>query len=617
MQSRTSFFNPGVFRKNLTRFAPVWGCYILCLILGMFLMIGDDLVYWFPAHFAGLINFMSMVNLGYGLLVAQMLFGDLYNTRMCNALHAMPLRRECWFTTHIVSGFAFSLLPTLIFTGISLPIIANFSAMEKGWQLPLYWLLANTLQYTFFFGAATFSALCTGNRMGMAIIYAIVNCFSYLTYFLLDMVYEPMLHGVILQHDIFQWLCPVANLASTQFIHCTRNRELMGYTPDGAEKYNISGTFELTDQWGYLWIIAAVGIVLMVAALVLYRRRRLECAGDVIATRKLEPVFMVLFSLTSAVVVFFITSQILGIVSDGRGMLPLFTGLAAGWFAGRMLLERQVNVFRRGKNWLGLVILAAAFALSMFLNSRDIFGFVTWMPEPEDVQQVEFGIGWRGQITSEDPQVIADALRLHELALEDMVTREDIIAEEAKAIVTTPDGDRANRDADYRRSCSFALAYRLKNGRTVERSYHLWVDSEAGKLLNRYGSTPGAVFADYPHIQTAEDLLLAADTPAKLLIQGVPVAEDLLTEETVEALFRAVIADCEAGTMTQYYEFHNTWVIQEENLHLNSYNVEVLFDKGERYYYFDIYGDSENCLAWLESLDILEEVRQVVSGYYG
>ena len=35
MKSKTSFFNKTVFKKNLTRFAPVMAVYTLCLILGM------------------------------------------------------------------------------------------------------------------------------------------------------------------------------------------------------------------------------------------------------------------------------------------------------------------------------------------------------------------------------------------------------------------------------------------------------------------------------------------------------------------------------------------------------------------------------------------------------
>ena len=38
MKSRTSFFNKTLFRKNVTRFAPIWGIYLLCLLIGLGLM---------------------------------------------------------------------------------------------------------------------------------------------------------------------------------------------------------------------------------------------------------------------------------------------------------------------------------------------------------------------------------------------------------------------------------------------------------------------------------------------------------------------------------------------------------------------------------------------------
>ena len=117
MQSKTSFFNKTVFKKNLTRFAPVWGVYTLCLVLGVFLLYsngGTAKQFHFARNMADMVQVMAVVNLGYALIVAQLLFGDLYNSRMCNMLHAFPLRRESWFVTNIVTGLVFSLVPTLV-----------------------------------------------------------------------------------------------------------------------------------------------------------------------------------------------------------------------------------------------------------------------------------------------------------------------------------------------------------------------------------------------------------------------------------------------------------------------------------------------------------------------
>ena len=137
MKFRKSFFNGAVFRKNLTRFAPVWLLYTVCLLLGLVMLSESGVEYWLSANIAQGISFMSIVNFAYALLSALLLFGDLTNSKMCNALHALPLRRETWFGTHIASGIAFSLLPNLVIALIALPIMQ----LGIGWTAVFWWLL--------------------------------------------------------------------------------------------------------------------------------------------------------------------------------------------------------------------------------------------------------------------------------------------------------------------------------------------------------------------------------------------------------------------------------------------------------------------------------------------
>ena len=97
MKLRTSFCNKTLLRKNITRFSPVWGVYTLCLLVGMGLMYMDadngKVNFWFASHMAKSIQIMGLVNLFFAPITAMLLFGDLFNSRMCNAIHAMPLRR--------------------------------------------------------------------------------------------------------------------------------------------------------------------------------------------------------------------------------------------------------------------------------------------------------------------------------------------------------------------------------------------------------------------------------------------------------------------------------------------------------------------------------------------
>ena len=71
MKSRISFFDGAVFKKNLTRFAPAWGLYTLCLLLGLLLMAGSGLEYWLPSNLGECIQIMPIINCGYAQQQAQ------------------------------------------------------------------------------------------------------------------------------------------------------------------------------------------------------------------------------------------------------------------------------------------------------------------------------------------------------------------------------------------------------------------------------------------------------------------------------------------------------------------------------------------------------------------
>ena len=546
------------------------------------------------------------MNAAYALLAAQLLFGDLYNSRMCNALHAMPLRRECWFTTHVFSGLFFSMLPTAIMAAVSEVFLVGNPTMENGWQIPLFFWLAANLEYLFFFSLAVFAAFCSGNRLGMAVIYVIINFASYLAFFLIDTLITPMYYGAVTSSEIFELLSPVAYLTNCPLIECERQKI------PGTGEYALKGTFQLTDNWLYPVILAGLAIVLLVIARQMYRRRKLECAGDVLATRKLTPVFMVVFSVTVGTVFQFVPDAMLGY--DLTLPVFLFIGLMAGWFAGRMLLERQARVFGSLKNWLGLAALMAVLGGGLFGLSLDPFGVEDWVPEAGDVREVTLSNNYRGVVITEDPAEIADIIAIHEFILEEKLTgvEADKVWEEAhEKARETPEVQSGKVSAydmaekiGYPRYTTVRMSYTLRSGRTVMRDYVMWVENDMGALANRYFSRVDAVFFNDERIRTEEDLLAVAGRPSYFFIDEFRLPEEFLTEEVVESLLRAVAADCAAGNMTQQRAFHPGFVI-DDGEHLRQ-SLGVSFELPGRGVYFNIYSDSEHCMAFLEESGILD-----------
>ena len=274
MKSRTSFFDKTVLKKNITRFAPVWALYTVLLMMFLGIMAeGSDTS--FARSIGEAMMGMAVINLGYALICAQVLFGDLYNSRMCNALYALPLRRETWFFTHVLSGFLFSLVPNLLVTGIALALLSD--AM----LIPLLWLAASTMQFVFFFGVATLCAHIVGNRFAMALVYAILNFFFSIIDWLLNVIYIPLMYGLVDTGDYFVALTPFRQMVESQWIRVSNyNYELnFGYVD-----------WEIRDGWGYAAICAALGIGLFALALRCCKKRDLEKAGDFVTVKGLDPV---------------------------------------------------------------------------------------------------------------------------------------------------------------------------------------------------------------------------------------------------------------------------------------------------------------------------------------
>lgn len=611
MPSKTSFFNKTTFRKDLTRFFPLWGLYALCLLLGLVLIMDEREKFWIANNFAQLPRTMAVINLFYALAAAAVLFGDLYNTRMCYGLHALPLSRRSWFASHILSGLCFSLIPTAIMAVVSLPILAG-TPMENGWQLSPYWFLISNLQYLFFFALAAFCVQCAGNWLGMAAVYGLLNFGSYIIYILVNFLFTPLLPGVITPSDTANRFCPVLML-SERYLETEQVRTL---DSKGIEQIT-GGSFTMGDAWGYLLAAAAAGLVLLIGAYLLYRRRQLERAGDFLAIRQLAPVLAVAMALAGAAA-FQVVSVSFGIAtswnSDSKYQMQLFFSfacMAICWFAGQMLLSRSSQVFRL-RQWAGLGILTLVIAAALGLTKLDVLGIADWVPQPEDVQSVTYSFS--AGDTLEDEEGIADMIQLHNLCLKEKLTYEQVNRERQKFYEEHPTEEYPY---DY---LDVDLAYSLKNGHTAKRRYYLPMDAEGSEIIKHYSGTIGAIFDNcysMQDIHTSQDLLAYVQKPQRIIFDGHEVEEEYLTAENLERLLQAIIADSEAGTLSQISTFHpfQEMVAEDGTMYTAGLFWLDVSLSDEKNFYLNFFMDSENILAWGESVGISENM--LMNYYYG
>ena len=597
MKSRTSFFNLTVLKKDITRFAPVWGLYTvftLLYVLGL----------WDDGFYSAAETFMVMgaVNLVYGGLCALVLFGDLFNPRHCNALHAMPMRREGWFFTHLTAGTLFCLVPNL------LGALVAFVVMENSAYLAFLWLLVAVLSYLFFFGVGAFSALCAGNRLGAAAVYALVNFLAVLIAWLVDTFYAPALPGVVLDLGWLSWLCPVLRLSQTEFVDVY------------IDKYRGLVVKEIYwEGFGYAAIVAAAGIGFMALALLVYRKRKLESAGDLIALKPVSPVFLVLYTLCVGAILYLI-AELFGTNAE---YVFLVVGLIVGFFTGWMLLEKRVRVFRK-KRFLQLAILLVCFFGTIGITWLDPIGVTRYVPESSQVQSVSIspfsvqdGITsvtfdkyyyQREALTLTELKDIEAIRTVHQQCIDNPINSKPILSGGGYEV--------------YEDSWTpLTITYKLKNGTAVQRRYKFSANSEAGKILKPYFSSAEYILgtenvADLLSRTMYMEYMPNEKDPAVIRFQpgsannariedvgstydspmvSYHVVGTLDNSPEAGALLNALLADCKEGTMAQLFDYHGdvagSLAIQ--------YRDE---NKVNQYMDITIYSDSANTVAQLNSL---------------
>lgn len=434
MKLRTSFCKSALGKKDITRFAPLWVLYTIWTLLIMITSLSGTAANNVKS-IGTFIRIYSVINMGYAFLSAQLLFGDLFNTRLCNALHAMPISRTHQFRSHVTAGLLFSLLPGLV---ASIALMFKLGAM---WYMALLWLLGVTLSYVYFFGLATLCMMLTGNRFACAALYGIINFFAYVVWWFLYSVFQPLMPGVVIGGGNFSLFCPVVLMMESTDLFNFKYGNVSDRMPTGVD---------LCNGWITFGIFGLVGIGLLALALVLYRRRALEKAGDFLTIKALEPVFLVVYTLCAG--------AFCSLFAMEDELLPVFLaiGILIGYFTGRMLLERTVRVLHK-RAFVGLAALALLLAVALGLTKLDVFGVVRYVPEAEDVESVQFycsGTNGYADGVLNTPEDLALIEQIHQTAVEHRA-------------------DDENR-AHYTR---LEIIYTLKNGRTVQRSYTLYSEA--------------------------------------------------------------------------------------------------------------------------------------------
>lgn len=572
MRSGKSWFSPTLYKKNLTRFWPVWGLYLVIWLFAfpVSLVLKNVRADTF-AHRTVLTVipelglFMAFV---FSAFSAACVWHYLCSGRAAGLMHTLPIRREGLFCTNFLSGLTFLAGPNLAVFLLTLLAEAAAGVVDAG-ALAM-WFFAMTLMELFFFCFATLCAMLTGHVLGMPAFYLIFNFLASGLWALVDSALRSFVFGyAIRSHGWVVWLTPVRKLLDRLTVET-----------DGGGIYRFVGL-------GYILIYALAGLVMAALALALYCRRDMERAGDVVTVPWLRPVFRYGVGFCGALAAGTLVFAMF------RGMLPAtaWTLLAfmllwgtVFYFIAWMLLEKSFRVFR---HWKGCLPLLAALVVLTCVMELDLTGYERRQPNVYTVESASFRVyGTRPyddastwELSVEDQQAIQAVLDAHRAIIESKESIEDF---DGLACYTE---DGLPEWAYY----TVGITYRIKDGTVQTREYNdIPVTREAlddpdspaallqavlnqpGQAAQAYGLTAwsasdvaGMEVTQYEYITQAElaqreqwewdewnDDVSAQTPEERVLYEAEAVA---VRPEAWERLYEAVLADLADGNLGRRY----------------------------------------------------------------
>ena len=468
MKSKISFFNAGIFKSMLKRFWPLWTAYFavwfMCLPLPLLVArlqgVKESAVTVVTAAMKTSVEASVVSGFLMGILAAMAVFGFLYNSRSCGMIASTPVRREAVFCSAYLAG-ALPVIAANLLIAVLNWLFTLSSGIEGACIFKMNAILfaVNSMEFLIFFSISAFIAMLTANIVALPVLYLIFNFVFLGMEYVVRMLYGMFIFGYSDHPDcVLEFMSPLIYLFTRIGINVNISTE--------------SAAVSLTN-WSALlgYIIAAV--VFSVTALLLYRKRRMESAGDVIAVNSLRPVFKFCVTACAALcfgLLFFVIISTL-FTSLSMSMLVLSAGLIIGafigYFASEMLLKKSFHVFKG--SWKGFVITAVLCIVFAFVCVTDLFDLSSQLPDIDDIEMIVCN---------------------REAGGYDVTERSDIeaILDVNKAIIDDRDKYEGLDDTGYESVGYVSLRYKLKDGHSVYRGYTVLIDDNYKAYYAALGS---------------------------------------------------------------------------------------------------------------------------------
>ncbi len=551
MQSKRSFFNVTLFKKNLSRSWPLWGgVTVLGSLVPLYLLLAlmtTEYLHVDSGDFAQILYgtataFVPAATLCYAVLIAMVVWSYLYQPRSVGMMHTLPIDRTGLFVTNALSGFAMLLIPYAVVGAFVCLLAMAWGFMDL--MAVLTTVAAVLLMAVLFFGMATLCVMITGNIFALPVFYAVLNFLAPALDVLISTLAQSFLLGVGNDYTgAVEFLSPLVEIY---------------------QKFRWNGMYENGEQivyalegFGTVAVYGLVGVVFFALAWMLYQRRRSESAGDVVAFQWLRPVFRYGVALCSALTLGRLLYALLWetLFQSGQyaDVVPMAICLAVaglvGYYAASMLLEKSLRVFRGSLP--GAVAVVAACALICTGVSMDLMGVERYVPDLEDIDTVYISssnmVGETPTISAADhPEVVELVRDLHRA----IVAQADELKKVEERNYSIEVGTEWQQEYSYH---YVHLTYHMKDGSRIPRRYQLYLKREAWEQETGFEVAFKRLFTS-SELQLCQIKGYPEGELEKVMVYNYDSDKDGTLLDT-DRIYGALLADAQAGNLYDYDPF--------------------------------------------------------------
>lgn len=374
MPSERTFFNKAVYKRALSRFWLIGAAYavVLCFLT---LMCGRYFNFD-TKEIAEYVSYTILSNLTRREIVAAAVaavvmaiavHGWMFRKTSAAYIAALPVTREALLISSMLAALTLLILPCIIAMLVSL-------LLYGGGLLWTPYLLCSAaavvLMNIAFFGLASFCTVFTGNAAVLPALYVIALYGFVGIEVVTRYIAEFLLFGVRGTGWELAILSPVYYFSSNYV---------------GSYSYAIPLTA----------IYAAAGVILAGLAVIFFRHRRMEAAGEVVAVPVLRPLFRWGLAAVGALgMALLILKTVFDVGAYGAGdrgtparvailLLAMLFGAAVGWFGADALMRKTLRVFDR--HWKGLGAFCALLCALVIGGELDVFGVERYQPDVDEI----------------------------------------------------------------------------------------------------------------------------------------------------------------------------------------------------------------------------------------